>query len=615
LAFFIPEDIIETIRNAADIVDVVSESVQLKKTGHHFMGLCPFHSEKTPSFSVNPSRAIFHCFGCGIGGNVFSFVMKRDGMSFPEAVRTLAGKYGISIPERERSPESRREESEREALYSVNRLAMDYFSSVLLRSEQGLIAREYLKERGMTLSIAQEFNLGFVPDGWDNLCRFFASRKIPRELAEKSGLIVSKNRERYYDRFRNRIIFPICDLSQRVIGFGGRVLDASLPKYLNSPETPVYNKSRSLYGFSRTRQALRETGTVHIVEGYFDFLALYMNGITNVVATLGTALTRDHVRMLSRSGVTKFVLVFDSDEAGIHAAARSIPVFQQEFVSANILVLPSTHDPDTYIRAFGAERFRAESENASGVVPFLSEASVKKHGLSIEGRIAVINDMKSVLAMVDDPVARSLYIRDLAHKIGVDEKAVHEKVREHAPAGRVHESAGRQDEMFSGADKQNHPPVSRFIDMERQIVSMMLQYPDIIEECRVLGVHELLEDQELKNIGLMVMEYNGELNDMAAVLTNRAADETTRRRIAGLAIGDIPYLYKNCVNLIHQYIHNRKKTENTLSQRIRLAEERNDQELLFQLIHEKNKLSKTMKNQGLSQKKIIKSGTGGGSSI
>lgn len=610
MALYIPEDVIETVRNASDILEIVSEGVQLKKSGQHFMGLCPFHSEKTPSFSVNPSRGIFHCFGCGVGGNVFSFIMKRDGISFPESVRTLAVKYGISIPEKEMSPSARREESEREALYAVNKEAMGYFKSVLFKSDQGKIARDYLKERGMTAAIAEEFNLGYVPDGWDHLSRYLSGRKIPRPLAEKSGLIVSKNGERFYDRFRNRIIFPICDMSQRVIGFGGRVLDQSLPKYLNSPETPVYNKSRSLYGLSRTRQALRETETVHIVEGYFDLLALYMHGIKNVVATLGTALTREHVRMLSRCGVTKFVLVFDSDDAGVHAAARSIPVFQKEYVNADILVLPSPHDPDSYIRTFGPEHFRSESEKALGIVPFLADSAIRKHGLSIEGRLAVINDMKPVLGMVEDSVARSLYIRDLAHKIGVDEKAVLEKVQEHIP-----ETQGPvQDEPRAGRP-QVHVQVSRFGDMERQIVAMMLQYPQMIEECRNHGVVEYFEDPCFKSIGRMIMEYRGDMNTMASILTTRALDEETRRTISALAIGDIPYLYKNCVNLLHQYITSRKKMDNSLSQRIRLAEERNDQELLIRLIHEKNMLSKTMKNNGLSQKKILNSGIGGGKSI
>jgi DNA primase len=612
LAFFIPEDIIETIRNTADIYDVVSESVHLKKTGLHYMGLCPFHSEKTPSFSVNPARGIFHCFGCGVGGNVFSFVMKRDGISFPESVRLLAAKYGIRVPEREMSRTERREESEREALYSVNKMAMEYFKGVLFNGENGKAGREYLKKRGMTGVLAEEFNLGYVPDGWDNLARFLSSRKVPLGLAEKSGLVVKKNSERYYDRFRNRIIFPICDLSQRVIGFGGRVLDQSLPKYLNSPETPVYNKSRSLYGFNLSRQAMRETGTVHIVEGYFDLLSLYMHGIKNVVATLGTALTRDHVRMLSRSGVSKFVLVFDSDNAGIKAAERSIPVFQKEFVNADILVLPSPHDPDSFVREFGPEKFGEASARSLGIVPFLTESSVKKHGLSIEGRISVIEDMKHVLGMVTDPVARSLYVRDLSHRIGVDERAVHEKVMEQAK--NVHERDREEKPPVPGAGETGRAP-SRFADMERQIVSMMLQYPEIIEECRNVGVVDLMEDDSFKTIGRMILDYQGNRNDMAAVLTDMADNESTRRLIASLAIGDIPYLYKNCINLINQYITNKNKSENTLLQKIRNAEERNDHELLIKLIHEKDRYTKIMKNQGLSQKKIIKSGIGGGGSI
>ena len=567
------------------------------------MGLCPFHSEKTPSFSVSPGRGIFHCFGCGLGGNVFSFVMKRDGISFPEAARMLALKYGIRLPEKELDPSARRAESERETIYAVNKLALGYFSSMLLKDPQGEAARNYLKQRGMNGAIAEEFNLGYVPDGWDNLCRFLSSRKVSRDMAERSGLIVSKNKERYYDRFRNRIIFPICDLSQRVIGFGGRVLDTSLPKYLNSPETPVYSKSRSLYGFSRTRQACRESETVHIVEGYFDLLSLYMHGITNVVATLGTALTREHVRILSRSGVKKFVLVFDSDAAGVQAAIRSVPVFQSEFVSADILVLPRPHDPDTYIREFGQDHFKKASENALGIIPFLSEASVKKHGLSIEGRIAVIQDMKGVLGMVDDPIARSLYVRDLAHKIGVDENAVLEKVKEQSRTRQ--DGSGAKQPAYGDANNFSGSagPVSRFLEMEKQIVSMMLQFPEIIVQCRDNGVVDYFENADLKSIGQMVLSYEGCGEDMTAILTTRAADERTRRLITGLAVGDIPYLYKNCVNLIQQFITIRKKTENSLSQRIKLAEERNDHELLIKLIHEKNVYSKSLKKQGSDQKR------------
>lgn len=548
------------------------------------MGLCPFHSEKTPSFHVNPVRGIYHCFGCGMGGDVFSFVMKREGIPFPEAVRMLAGRYGVTIPEPELSPSARRVESERETLYAANKLAMGYFRHVLFENKQAEVARNYLKNRGINGKIADTFHLGYAPEGWDNLLRFLVSQNIPREVAEKSGLIVTKNKERYYDRFRNRIIFPILDLSRRVIGFGGRVLDDSLPKYLNSPETPIYNKSRSLYGFSKTKQACRQTGAVHIVEGYFDLLSLYMHGVEHVVATLGTAITQEHVRMLSRGGVKRFVLVFDSDEAGIKAAERSIPVFQKEFISANILVLPKGHDPDTYIREFGPEAFLNASDKALGIIPFLLESAVKHYGLSIEGRIRIIEAMREPLRVVDDPIARSLYIRELSHRIGVDESAVMEKVKEQdrAPV-RVDGRAQAVPETRPIARQ------ARYQEIEKQILSMMLQFPEIIAECRERRVVEYLENGALRALGQKILEYKGDPGAMASALVARAESDGERRMISALAIGDIPWLYKNCVTLINRYIGNRKKNDDSLSEQIRMAEENNDHDLLLKLMQEKMK--------------------------
>jgi len=598
LARFIPEDVILDVQQAADIFEVVSETVHLKKSGQAYMGLCPFHSEKTPSFHVNPQRGIFHCFGCGLGGNVFSFVMKREGIPFPEAVRMMADRYGITIPEPEMSPSAKRVESERETLFSVNKIAMGYFRNILFESPQGEVARNYLKNRGINGAIADTFDLGYVPEGWDHLVRFLDTQKVPRGVAEKSGLIVTKNKERYYDRFRNRIIFPILDLSRRVIGFGGRVLDDSLPKYLNSPETPIYNKSKSLYGFGKTKQACRQAGTVHIVEGYFDLLSLYMCGVEHVVATLGTAITQDHVRMLSRGGVKRFVLVYDSDDAGIKAAERSIPVFQKEFISANILVLPKGHDPDSFIREFGAEQFLNASTKAMGIIPFLLETAVKQYGLSIEGRIRIIEAMKEPLQVVGDPIARSLYIRELSHRIGVDEKAVIEKIKEQSD-GPIRIPAISQ----AVPGNKTAPRQSRYSEMEKQIVSMMLQFPEIISECRDSQVVDYLESESLKALGRKILDYQGEPEDMASVLIAQSATDRERQMISSLAIGDIPWLHKNCVNLIHHYMGNRKKNEDSLSEQIRMAEESKDHELLLKLMHEKNNYSKLMKKKVHTRKR------------
>ncbi|MBW1867295.1 MAG: DNA primase, partial [Deltaproteobacteria bacterium] len=267
MANFIPEETIRAIENAADIIEVVSESVVLKKTGKNFVGLCPFHSEKTPSFTVNPDKQIFHCFGCGVGGNIFNFLMKQDGMSFPDAARMLARRYGIEIPMPQMSSIQKSRISEKESLYALNRRVMEFYQHMLIKSTAGDKARQYLNRRGMTGPIIESFKLGYAPGRWDSLVNFFAKNKVSRALVQKSGLVVTKeNSNRTWDRFRDRIIFPIFNSSVQVIGFGGRIMDDYLPKYLNSPETPVYNKSRSLYGLHAARRPARINKNIYIAE-------------------------------------------------------------------------------------------------------------------------------------------------------------------------------------------------------------------------------------------------------------------------------------------------------------------------------------------------------------
>ncbi|PLX54404.1 MAG: DNA primase [Desulfobacteraceae bacterium] len=381
LTIFIPEDKVLEIKNAADIVEVVSESVLLKKTGKNYVGLCPFHSEKTPSFTVSPQKQIFYCFGCAAGGNVFSFIMKRDGISFPEAARILSRQYGINIPVQTMSKEQKRLRSERENLLTVNRQAMEFFQSNLFNASSGKQALIYLKKRGISQETMEIFKLGYAPTGWNNINNFFQKKKIPLDIVKKAGLIVKREKkDGFYDRFRNRIIFPIFNVNMHVIGFGGRVLTDDLPKYLNSPETPIYNKSSSLYGLHRARQKCRETETVYIVEGYFDLLALHQNGIQNSVATLGTSITVDHVHIL-RNVIGKdghVVLVFDSDDAGMKAALRSLGIFMNAEVDTNIMLLPPGHDPDSYLFEFGYESFFDIAKSAKSLISFLIDALIEK---------------------------------------------------------------------------------------------------------------------------------------------------------------------------------------------------------------------------------------------
>jgi DNA primase len=594
LANFIPEDKIQEIKNAADIVDLVSEVVHLKKAGKNFVGLCPFHAEKTPSFTVSPEKQIFYCFGCGAGGNIFSFLMKTDGLAFPEAARTLARRYGIDIPKRSLTPEQKQRMSERESLLEINRQAMDFFARALRRGASGQAATAYLSKRGLSSDIVNRFNLGYAPKGWDHLLNFFLKKGVPPARLERSGLILAKKDGRgYYDRFRDRIIFPIIDVNQAVIGFGGRVMDDTLPKYLNSPETSVYNKSRSLYGLHLSKDKCRQVQTVYIVEGYLDLLTLHQNGIENAVATLGTALTADHVRMLSRY-VPRMILVYDSDEAGLRSALRCIDIFWKEHVDfsrgdvfreekadTHILVLPDGHDPDSYLRDKGPEAFEKAANHAPGIISFLIEQSIGMHGLSTEGKIRVVTDLTQPLSAINDNVARSLYIKQLSERIGLEEKIILEKVRK---------DSAETEKRNIGLKKNYSDRVGS--RLEQQIVAMMLQFPAILPEIKRTNVIEFIENPHLQFIGKTILEHQISSVEQISGLLSRIDNPEQQRLISALAMTEESWDENGCLKLVAQFVkQGQKRRDRQILDRIKAAEKENDQETLNSLLKEKQKMA------------------------
>ena len=589
LANLIPEDKIREVQNSADIVEIVSEVVLLKRTGKNFVGLCPFHSEKTPSFTVSPDKQIFHCFGCSEGGDVIHFVMKHEGLSFLEAVKKLAGRYGIEIPLRSMTPAQKRRISEREDLFRANQEAADFYHQCLLKGRTGRRAMDYLTHRGITGEMIRNFKLGYAPDGWDILVKFLAKRNISGKVAEKAGLIAHRKSGRgYYDRFRDRIIFPIFNSGRAVIGFGGRVMDDAQPKYLNSPETPIYNKRRSLYGLDRARQACRATGTVYIVEGYFDVLALHQHGFVNTVATLGTALTPDHVQILKglTGGTGKAVLVFDSDTAGIKAAKRSIEVFDRGHVDAHILVLPAGHDPDSFLNEFGAEAFKDAATGAEGIIPFLLSTAVAEHGLSVQGKVRILSQLTGPLAAVSDPVARSLYIGEIAERLGIDERVVLEKVR------------GKSSQKII-RDSGENPQENR---IERQIVSMMFQFPEAVDEAGRLGALDYFQDETLKAVGREILKQKDRSDVNAGEIIGRLADPDQHRIASALALGDQSWNVQGCILFIKRFVETRRRERDyrLINQRIKAAEQRNDQELLARLLNERHQMAVMSKNRKMA---------------
>ena len=626
MAVFIPEDKISEIKNAADIVDIVSEAVLLKKAGKNHVGLCPFHSEKTPSFTVSPDKQIFYCFGCGTGGNVFSFLMKQEGLSFPETVRVLGKRYGIDIPDRPLSPEQKRKISERESLFDINRRAMEFYHQALKDSGAGQVARSYLKKRGISQKTIDDFKLGYAREGWDYLLNFFLKKRISPILLEKSGLVVpKKNKSSYYDRFRNRILFPIFDASMQVIGFGGRVLDDSLPKYLNSPETLIYNKRRSLYGIQRAKEKCRSAGSVFIVEGYLDAIALHQHGVENSVATLGTALTPDHVKFLTRFAGS-MVLVYDSDDAGIRSAKRCIDTFWKEHVDfrrqdvyreenadTHILVLPAGHDPDSYIFEKGPELFLEAAASAPGIITFLMNCAIDKHGLSTEGKVSIIKEMQGPLAAINDRVAQGLYIQKLAERLGMAENAILERISQ--VSARITERGYANDGPPASADPARRSGVmksasegqrSQMVDIgnrfERQIIAMMLQFPDSLPEVDKLSTLNYFENKTLKNLGEFILRSNLTSADRVSELMSRVDSEQKQTLIASLAMGDESWNLKGCLQLLGKFVENGQKLRDSgaLEEQIRAAEKSNDHDLLIKLLNQKQKMAERSEKQKMA---------------
>lgn len=477
----ISDDKVREVRSRAGILEVVTEYVRLKRSGANFLGLCPFHNEKTPSFSVNPGKEIFHCFGCGVGGDVFAFIMKVEGLQFPEAVKFLARRFGVPIDDRPATPDEKRREDERELFCRMMECAARFYSGILMKDERGKPARLYLEKRNVDLENAEKCRLGFAPEGWDVLSKYLEKMRFPLDAAAKLGLVRQRDTGGYYDTFRNRLLFTIADPGGRCVGFGGRILDNSLPKYLNSPESPVYHKSDILYGVDIARQAIRETGTVFVVEGYFDHLSLYGTGIRNVVATCGTALTGSHAKLLKRYAEKVYIL-FDGDNAGRKATIKATDLFLQETVPAHVVVLPPGEDPDTFICGRGIEDFNELVKKSLPCLEhFLREVCRDSDIGSVDGKSKVLREVAPRVAMIKDGVQQDLYIKEVSRLLGVEVNTVLKAVR----------GGQRAVVVSTEVSKKKGESGMRAQEM---LLSLMGKYKEICEKVVQLGVSELFDD-------------------------------------------------------------------------------------------------------------------------
>lgn len=521
----IPQETLQRIREAADIVEVISEHLQLRKTGRNFVGLCPFHGEKTPSFNVNPELQIYKCFGCNAGGDVFKFVQQIDRVSFTEAVAHLAQRTGIALPSADQQPVDELSDQ----LYRACDLAMKYYHH-LLRQPQGKETLSYLQNRGISEETIDRFGLGCAPAEWDAFFKVASRRQFDPAVLERAGLVSARKEGKgYYDRFRERLIFPITNLSARTIAFGARTLKGDQqPKYLNSPETPVYHKSSTLYGLHQAREAIRQQECALVVEGYMDYLALAQRGIKHTVASAGTALTEEHCRLLARFA-RRVVLVFDGDEAGSAASLRGLEVILATGLEAYVVSLPGGHDPDTFVQAEGPEALLALVGTAGSALDFHLGHLARQHDLhTLEGKARAAEAVQSLLARCRDTVRRDLLLREASQRLGIDEKAFRQQLQQ---------TLRRQAPRAPQAPQEQIPANQALPNPERTFLGLLLQYPRFIGPTAQVVRPEAFADLRAQHLArLLFNEYHQARELDLSDLMRRAGDSELVQLISTCAM-------------------------------------------------------------------------------
>lgn len=421
-----PQEILEEVRVQNDIVDVISEYLPLKQKGTSYFGLCPFHNEKTPSFSVSSERQFYYCFGCGAAGNVYTFIMQMENDTFPEAVKRLADRVHITLPQPQYTQQAKEQELQRQRLFDLHKKAGRFFYEKL-HEPVGEQARAYLQKRQMNDNIQKKFGIGYAPKGQQELYQYLQKQGFSQQELQKSGLIIERKEEKgYFDRFRNRLMFPILDIQGRVIGFGGRILSQGEPKYLNSPETLLFNKSKNLYGLNFAKNTRKRE--IILVEGYMDMISLYQAGFRNVAASLGTAFNQEHAKVLKKYA-DSVILLYDSDDAGTMAAQRAIPILTQNGFYVKVLQVPNEKDPDEFIKQSGAKAFSRLLANAQHYITFQIQCLKKQYDLTQpQQKVEFTTKTANILSKLDNDIERNVYTNEISNMTGISQQAIENEI-------------------------------------------------------------------------------------------------------------------------------------------------------------------------------------------
>ena len=591
------EDFIEKVRFSNDIIDVVSEYTNLKKSGKSYKGLCPFHDEKTPSFNVSPEQQLYYCFGCGVGGNIFNFIMEIEGLTFTEAVEFLAERANIELPKKDNSQAQQRKVSQRKKLLKIHKLATQFYNYLLLESELGQEAYDYLLNRGFDEETIEKFQLGFAPNRWQGLYNFLSDKGYSDEILVKSGLILPrKNSDGYYDRFRNRVMFTIFDHRHQAIGFGGRVLSSEeQPKYLNSPETPLFDKSKNLYGLNWAKKTMRKTDEVIITEGYTDVITASQFGVENVVASLGTSLTSQQAKILNRY-VERVYIAYDADVAGTKATERGLDILKSEGLDVKVISLGHDQDPDEYIKEEGKESFLQVKNNATSLIQFkINQALGNKDLSNVDERVSAVQELLPILYNINDQVEKDEYLKQVAEKLQIRLEILRTELNKF-------EKSQHQDRKSSQRNNSNDlkkniefndPKKSGYQNAVNGLLKLILDHSRLIKKVQEeLNKSDFVEEDHQQVFTTICDLYQEvgqvEINE----LFNKLNTESSQKFLTKLAVQGTDFdssvnqdkILKDYIKKIKGYQSGMKKED--LEAKIKQAEQDDDYQELNQLLEQ-----------------------------
>ena len=589
------EEIINEVKQANDIVDVISQYVHLKRSGRSFFGLCPFHNEKSPSFSVSPDKQIFHCFGCNVGGNVITFISKIEGTSFVETMQLLAERANIKLPTFDNNIDLKKEEL-KEKVYKVNEFTAEFYHNNLY-TPQAKIGQEYVKKRQLSNETLKAYRIGFSGK-FDELYNELKKQGFQDEEILESGLVNKNDNGKYIDRSRNRLMFPICDARGRVIAFGGRVLDDSKPKYINSPENIVYNKGRHLFGLNVAKKG--DTKEILIVEGYMDVISLHQRGITNVVAPLGTALTEQQGWLL-RKTAEKIIVSFDSDDAGIKAKLRAIDILQKMGCDLRIIQLEGAKDPDEYIVKYGNIRFKNVIEKALSVVEF--KAKILQKDLNLENssdKIKFLNEIAKLISTVDNTIEREVYIENISKQYDISKEAIYAEVNKLQYKNKKDEKVLKQNKTMIRKETDKIKQVDEKIKKrENTIISILLNEEllifDIIKQN--IKPEDFQDEVNKKIVSILYEEFEKGNSNINGIIDK--LNEEEQSQITSIMAEDYEIDSNNVEKAVDDLLKNyqREKLDNRISEIRKLLEQISDEE-------EKNRLRKEWSEITIKKAKI-----------